>query len=244
MLKACYGKPSGPIVTPEEFITRGSSDYKNKGIFPYCTACEQIVEVYGVHSLNVPSRFNHANRDSDSSKQDCCLADRSNRFVGMEPDSFDLGRGIKLRNDFFEDENLITAYAFCLNLCRKGNLNAASFKKLIQLADVKNIWQYAEIPIWTIPYMLLSLGTFKANSSDPKKMYDFHFAFHKPNSTTASALWKTPDKCNLKKVFSDGGKLVKTSDNPYPISQQAILDKCGNTDWIKGHLLQALKSAQ
>ena len=149
MKKACYGHSDGPEVTPEEFIKRATPLYKEKGIFPYCKACDQIVHVYGVHNPNpkTTKRFDHSNADpAINPLDDCILADRKgNRFKGLEPDNWDGIRGKQLRKEFFEDSNLRTAYGFCLNMCRKGNLKALNFNAMISRADKKKIWAYADM---------------------------------------------------------------------------------------------------
>ncbi|MCX7123865.1 MAG: hypothetical protein NTV32_09460 [Gammaproteobacteria bacterium] len=241
MKYAYYGSPEGPLVTPEAFIIKASVQYKKKGIYPYCPACGKALDLYGVHTPLALSRFDHKNLEKNIlPEDDCILANRNSRFKGLIPDGFDRARGIELREAFFEDENLKIAYAFCWKMCRQGNLPAERFKKLIERADKHNIWAYSNLPLWITPYILLTFGDFMVAPKDNKKGYTFQFIFNKPRATTISSLWLLSEQCSLMKVFVKSGDLVKLSDNPYPLSKEALFEKAGNIDWIKKPLLNSL----
>jgi len=143
-----------------------------------------------------------------------------------------------------EDENLRVAYAFCRSLVRSGNLPAAKFRSMIRRADKKQIWCYVDIPLWVVPYILLTLENFtQAAIATPKKKskgYEFHFVFEKPANTTASALWNQRLATSLKKVF-EGGKAIIASDNPFPLSQEQMITKAGDASWITDGFLQELR---
>ena len=237
---ACLGSPSGQRVTPKDFVRLATSRYKSKGIFPYCTICREILEVYGVHTPKGASHFDHANRPPEADPlDDCVLARRNPRFRGLEPDGLDEESGVSLRNQFFEPGNLALAYAFCRRMCRNNNLDPKKFCAMVARADKKRIWAYAGIPLWTVPYILLTLENFTAVNARGAE-YGFHFIFEKPRGTTASSLWQNSSKCKIVKVFSDTGTPVKTDDNPYPLSISALADKAGDTSWVTADLLRAL----
>lgn len=112
MKRACYGRPNGPLVTPEEFIQQATPRYKERGIQPYCRACDEVVDLYGVHSPNVASRFDHKNLSPDADPlDDCVLANRTGRLQGLEPDGWDEEAGVRLRRAFFHDDTIAQAYA-------------------------------------------------------------------------------------------------------------------------------------
>lgn len=241
MEKARYGSVHGPLVTPVEFHTRATARYKERGIFPYCDACQEIVHLYGVHTSNpkIVPRFDHPNLSPDADPlDDCILADRNPRLRGLYPDGYDNRAGEKIRNQFFEPDFLAHAYAFCLNLCRQGNLPADKFRSMLQRADRKRIWAYVGIQVWAIPYILLTLENFSAVSNNAKS-YVFHFTFQKPRGTGISALW-TEQQCQVNKVFSSNGEPFQAKDNPYPVSKTAFLAKAGDVSWINPKLLRAL----
>ncbi len=243
MLKARYNSPNGLYVTPEKFMALAGPDFRARGIFPYCPSCKERVDPYGVHSPNVRSRFDHQNLAEGVDPPDDCLeANRSDRFRGMHADDWDDERGIALREQFFETENLKQAYGFCLALCRKGNLSAVDFAALIRRADRKNIWAYKDIPLWIIPYVLLTLGNFGLTATT---QYAFHFVLKKSKAKSLSELWAEPEKpFSLCKVFSNSGEEIRTSGNPWPISHQFIAETAGDTSWMHQKLIDAFGKAR
>lgn len=242
MDQACFGRPNGAMVTSAEFVQRATPQYKTKGILPYCKACKEVVHVYGVHSPNpnTTPRFDHADRAPDADElDDCVLANRSSRQKGLEPSDWDDQRAEILRARFFDEDNLRIAYGFCLALCRKGNLPAEKFRSMVRRADKKRIWAYADIPVWAIPYVLLTLENFVAKKKDGGT-YDFHFIFDKPRKTNASALWERSSECRIVKVFQSSGEPVSSDDNPFPVSAEALAAKAGDVSWIRPDFLRLL----
>lgn len=242
MEKARYGSPHGPLVDGEEFLRRASPEYKEKGILPYCDACQAVVHLYGAHSPNPETkfRFDHPNFPSESDPlDDCVLANRSKRFHGLQPDGYDDVSGRKIRELFFEPDFLSKSYSFCLKLCRNGNLPAQKFQSMLTRAEKKRIWSYEGIQVWAVPYILLTLENFHATSKS-KHPYEFHFVFQKPRGTNVSALWTRAEECRICKVFSSSGENVQTKDNPYPVSEADFLKGAGETAWITLDLLLLL----
>lgn len=241
MKKACYKIPEGSLVTVQQFHERATSEYKRLGIFPYCPECNEILEIYGINNFSI-SRFDHKNRlETADPLDDCSLADRGcQRFKFLTPIAWDYDRGKQLRIAFFDKNNLKIAYCFCLDLTRKGNLPLQKFNQMIQRADKKKIWSYTDIPLWSIPYILLTLENFTQPSTETKKGYDFHFVLEKPQNMENSSIWARLGETCLKKVFSSDGRNISTSDNPFPFSEGGMIEKAGNTDWIKDNFLKQL----
>lgn len=244
MEKARYGSINGALVNPTEFHIKATSKHKELGIFPYCDSCHEMVHLYGVHTPNPATipRFDHANLTLGSNPLDeCVLANRNQRYRGLEPDGWDDSRGVTMRKRFFEDDNLAIAYSLCLGLCRKGNLPVTKFKSMLNRADRKRVWAYVDIPLWSIPYILLTLENFTATTKDGD-LYEFHFSFNKPAGSNISALWQQPNACNIVKLFSNTGEPVNVGDNPYPVSEAAIISKAGDTSWITAGFLQMIRA--
>lgn len=242
MERARYGSVYGPLLTPSEFINKATPEYIKRGVFPYCEACLEVVHLYGVHTTNqdIIPRFDHADRAADADPlDDCVLAKRNSRFRGLEPDSWNDRRGPVMRRDFFKPENLHKFYAFCLALCRKGNLPVKKFRSMIHRADRKRVWAYADVPLWAIPYILLTLENFIGHTKDGRE-YEFHYVFNKPPRTNVSALWLQSHKCEIVKVFSNNGHPFTANDNPYPVSEVALIQKAGDISWITQGYLQGL----
>ncbi|MBV2193685.1 MAG: hypothetical protein KUL81_10140, partial [Azonexus sp.] len=98
---------------------------------------------------------------------------------------------------------------------------------------------YADIPVWAIPYVLLTLENFVAKKKDGGT-YDFHFIFDKPRKTNASALWERSSECRIVKVFQSSGEPVSSDDNPFPVSAEALAAKAGDVSWIRPDFLRLL----
>lgn len=233
MRKARFANPHGDLVDPVEFVSRAPANYRALQVLPYCDACHEVVHLYGVNTPNVETtpRFDHANLSKEANPlDDCILAQRTRRFRGMEPDGYDDARGEQLRKQFINDENLKTAYSFCLALCGKGNLPKSHFRSMIARADKKRVWSYVGIEVWAIPYILLTLEDFSAENKSGMS-YGFHFVFDKRKGSNASAIWDTVNPCKLLKVYSDSGN--PTHDSPFSVSKNALTLMAGNPSWVK-----------
>lgn len=237
MKTACYGTPHGRQVTPEEFIAKATPLYKNLGIFPYCPICKTVVDVYGVHSPNTTSRFDHPNFPSDADPMDdCILANRNSRFKGLQPSSIDLSQGHVVRSAFFDKSNLKQSYSFMHSLCGRSLL-CSVFNKCIDRADKNNIWSYKDIPLWSLPFILLTLENF-SNSK-----YCYHFILKKTKNTFINEIWTGVKQAFLVKVFSDSGKEFKNDKNPMLISNENFHSNSQDVDWISDALITALKKS-
>jgi hypothetical protein len=232
---ALLGK-NGRRVTVEEFMRYAGPEYKDKEIFPYCEACGERVKPYAPHDPGVPGHFAHQDRPEGADPlDDCYLSNRKgSELKGLQPDERDRYQSKKLKEMFCKPDNIAVAYNFMLKLCRKGNLPVQQFHKCLERADNKGIWEYKGIPLWIIPYILLTLHEFKSET------YAFHFVFDKPSGTNANILWSSGKSCFLQKVFSNNGQLVKTDDNPLLVNQDIYLAKGSDIRWIGEHLLNAL----
>lgn len=227
---ACYGRPGGPKVTPQEFIRRASPRYKERGIFPYCEACNARVDLYGVHTLEGPTRFDHADLPNDADPlDDCILANRNPRFKGMHPRSFNSEHGKRLREEFFDSDNIRRVYCFMWKLCGPKNFPIKSFIKSLERADKKKIWSYSGIPLWTIPFILLTLDNFIHH-----KGFGFHFYIKKKKSTSIDDIWSENGKNSLCKVLTSSGELLEktTIQNPLQISEDVFLELSSENSWI------------
>lgn len=230
-----YGRPGGKRVSPEEFIQQASPRFREKGIFPYCEACGQRVDPYGVHTPGGPRRFDHVNLPKDADPlDDCILANRNSKFKGMHPSSFDSEHGKQLRENFFDPENLKRTYCFMWKFCGAGNFPIKSLIKTLERADKKRIWSYSGIPLWTIPYILLTLDNFIHNNKYGKN-YNFHFFIQKNKSSCLDDLWSGRSKNTLRKVFTDSGRLIEkaTPQNPLPITEANFIEFSSDNSWIE-----------
>lgn len=234
MERACYGK-GGELVTPQEFIRRASPRYKERGIFPYCEACGQKVELYGVHNPEGPSRFDHPNLpDGVDPLDDCVLAKRNNRFKGMQPTGFDENHGKELRDTFFQDEFIKRTYCFMWRMCGIGNFPFKKFEEILHRADAKRIWAYSKIELWSIPYILLTLANFIH-----KNKYEFHFYIDKNKSSSINEIWENEGRTHIYKVLSISGIKFDYGqiENPVEISRDTFDKYSVDCDFLTENFL-------
>lgn len=244
--RACYNRPQGKIVSPEEFMRFAGPNYQEKGVFAYCPSCDAQVTPVAVNIPDRQSSFRHPRRNPDADPLDDCVESnrQDGRFRGMHTDEWDFTSATRLREQFFKDDNLRLAYTFCLNMCGRGRLPVEAFIELIKRADRKRIWAYKDIPLWTIPYILLTLGNFTANNANNNNIFGYHFIFNKTFSRDLSQIWQVGESCTIEKVFSNSGIRIDSKDNPYVISEQKLCEKAGDYAWINNNLLVRLKEVQ
>src|SRR3546814_15787825 len=102
-------------------------------------------------------------------------------------------------------------------MCRRGNLPAQKWAKMLERAARKGTWRYAGMPLWVVPYVLLILENFTATSKQGGE-YAFHFVLDKPKGSSASALSLSPEKCRLQQVIASDGNAVAAQEHPHPPS--------------------------
>jgi len=232
---ACYQYPDGEPVTPEEFDARRRREPMGKSVQAYCKECSCIV--FSVNAVNPgPGKLSFFRHQTPGSgiEPPACSQRRDERMQGLHPDSWDKERGKRLRTDFFKDENLGAAFCFCRNMSGNEALPVDVFKLLIQRADRRRIWEYADLPAWAVPYILLVLDDFKTTGKTGKA-YGFYFKLAKPDRTSASALWLRPGECALEKRFLSNDNLMTSSRHPNPldVSQERYRLVAGDTSWLE-----------
>jgi hypothetical protein len=214
-------------VTPEQFIAREGMRYKERGVFPLCASCKRPVIVYGVSSPNVRSRFQHAKNSPN-----CPLRYRDDpRFIDLPQSERSDYEAREKRKAFYDLDSLKGAYVVCWKMCGAGNLPAKKFGELLDLADKKHIWEYVELEIPIVPYILVTLDDFAAKRKD-KQPYSFRFVLIKEHSGNIGGdigyMCANPRECSLNKIFCDTGKIIKTFNIPYPECEEAR----NNAGWI------------
>lgn len=235
MKLACYKYPGGEFVTPEEFDARRRREATGKSVQAYCEECS--CTVFSVNAVNPgpdkPSFFRHQTLGSGI-EPPACSQRRDERMQGLHPDSWDKERGARLRSDFFKDDNLSVAFCFCRNMCGNKALPLDVFKLLIQRADRRRVWDYANLPLWAVSYILLVLDDFETTGKNGKP-YGFCFKLAKPDKSSASALWLRSGECALEKRFLSNDDLMssKRHPNPLDVSQERWIEVAADTSWLE-----------
>lgn len=241
-MEKAYYNTTKQLVTVAEFMARAGASHKDKHIFPYCPGCGAKLTVYAAHSHESQSDFRHPELPLEVDPRDDCIYAHRQREqdCSLKPSSLDETKRTIVRERFFENENLRMAYGFMFDLCGKGSLKADSFRTCTRRADIRGVWAYHGIQLWVIPYILLTFGDFIKQGQNGE--FTFRFVFDKPKRAKAEALWITPEKCSLKKVFADSGNTIAGQNNPLPVSKQQYHEVAQrHVKWIKDELLYALK---
>lgn len=237
MEKACFGTPEGKLVTAEDFIGAVGHDYQTKGIYPFCPACGEPVFPFGTSSPNLTPGFRHKKKaDASDPYDDYPLAQRGTSLSDIFSNDWDFSNKTKIKKDFFEDEMLKKAYAFCQKASKPSEkFPVDHFNTLLARAEHYNIWSYANLQPWLVPFILITLGDFKACNQQGDE-YEFHYVFKRPRQT---AVVSSPHRCSLMKRFSNG-KPMSWHYNEKHLSTALLETIAGDTAWINKGLWAAL----
>lgn len=220
---ACYNKPKGELCSAKEFIRRAGANFAEKQIYPYCPECDQRLIVVNAHNPSLSVFFRHNPNLNKDVRCRCSLLDDANDKAKWGCSEFDFKNVTNRKKEFFKRENIINAYWFCWHFCTRKNLKFSQFILLLIKAARKNIWRYAHLEYWMVPYILLTLDDFQyynsssneQNNQDSKFKFEFIFSSEQP--VDMSKL--TKQKVLLVKRFSDSKKMMTHRDNPCIVSK-------------------------
>ncbi|WP_165895216.1 hypothetical protein [Sphingomonas sp. PP-CC-3G-468] len=201
----------------------------------FCLECHDEVEAKAIASVDVAAYFSHPPKLPDASDlDDCSRAARSHRLRWFGDEDRDDASGRRVRQEFFDEGTVKSAYALCLIYAGRGNLPLSKFQEMIDRADRLDIWSYAGMEVWCIPQVLLLLADFGVDTELP-----CHFALVR--TSKLSAIWRQSGPVSIKKLFSDTGNEARTiagQPNPRPISRSDAADV--STSWIPAGLAAGL----
>lgn len=180
-------------ITPKEFISEFGADYKIKGIFPKCLHCGEDVFTYGTSSIEVTSRFKH------HSGKSC-----NPTHIGEGTITFDFKHGEEVKKEFCETDTICKSYVLCLNMVGRRKFSTNTFLTLCKRADKRNIWSYAGIEVWMIPYILLTLSDLTITISQDKS-FQIRFVLDKNFD-----LLSREKICNIEKIYADSQTMIES----------------------------------
>jgi hypothetical protein len=226
-------------VTADEFHQLAGPEFRERGILPYCEQCGEAVAPWGVHNPELTSRFDHPDFPDADPYDDCPSANRHRtRFVGIRPRQFDAEAGAALRARFFEAENIRLAYQFMHKTAGgPGHLPMELFGRIIQRADRRRIWDYSGLPLWCVPFVLMTIAQFQGAE------VAFHFGFVKPRGP-AEVLWEHHRTSQLVRYFSDTGRETRAAR--LQVTEEAFLMQASpqGVIWVKDGLVRQLQRFQ
>ena len=200
------------LVTSDQFVNLAPR-WRQTGEHADCPLCGNQVHPYGPHSTKVPPRFDHV--DGINWCPNSNTADP--RYMHLRPSDVDLEQAHLLREVFLGTQNSQRAFEFCRYLVGRG-FDEPVFEALIAQADRVNIWRYKQLPLWVVPYILLTLDTFTVPSKNGN--FTVAFRFIKPTAGFVDDLWIQSHDCQLLKLFPDTEKpCLYPEGNPYPLNE-------------------------
>lgn len=154
-----------------------------------CIACNMTAFAKGIITPN-PNYTPHFSHYYKADNPEICpLSADSKRLRGFTKSS-NLVQAKRIRNEFFQFENLRDAYLVCREMRGgAGKLYQTDFIKMVNIADSFNIWAYKDITIWGITILLMLM----ANHPTPNGNASFFYAFDK-NKTALIAHWVNSGK--------------------------------------------------
>jgi hypothetical protein len=161
----------------------------------FCLECRAEVEAEAIASVEVPAYFSHPPRHSNvSDLDDCSRAARSRRLRWFGDEDRNEPSGRRVRQEFFDESTVKSAYAFCLTYVGKGNLPLSKFQEMIDRADRLDVWSYAGMEVWCVPHVLLLPADFGVGTERP-----CHIALVR--TSKLSAIWRGSSPVSIKKLF-------------------------------------------
>ena len=163
-----------------EFHNRIRGIERDTSLWPEirCIACNMPAFAKGIVTPNPDYTPHFSHYHKAENPEICPLSTDSKRLRGFTRSS-DPEQARKIRNDFFQFENLRDAYLVCRELRGgAGKLNQKDFIKMVNVADSFNIWAYKDITAWGITILLMLM----ANHPTPNGNSSFFYAFDKKKS--------------------------------------------------------------
>lgn len=229
-------RKTGRLVTPEQHVAQEGPDASKRGVWAGCPSCTKDMFVYGHESPNVSMEFHHRPGSR------CPLSsDPDPRYAHLVPAGWDLDTGKRLRRTFCERTNIAQAYNVCRALCGPVfHLKSRDFIELCRIADEMNIWSYRDLPLWVMPYLLATLGTYKIekDTRNGNAAYTFRIVLIKKRAEPVDVVWNGGRTIQLQKYFVDSGR--KMRHDPVPIPWKNAEAERGRTDWMSARLLDRL----
>ncbi|CQJ32014.1 MULTISPECIES: hypothetical protein [Yersinia] len=172
MSKAYLDVYGDDTVTPSQFraLERQRNSECKPAPFAICIGCQSKLSTYGVDSPNVTECFRHP----DNAPTTCFLRSSSRRYGLLKDSIWDDLHGRKLRTEFMQSVHLLRAYEICHKVKGgdKGCLSIQDFISLLEVSDVKGLWNYKRLEIWSFSLLLLLNMNYQFKKSGKK--YYFH----------------------------------------------------------------------
>lgn len=196
------------LITIDEFMRRGLHKKENSKELTICPDCKEIVVHSSTLSLNVKASFRHLPKDKNSvEKRDCIYStEGQNRYSHLTSSERDERLGVSIRKRFYDDLFFKRSLSFMFKACGKGVLKKDKICSVLHKANAIDVWSYANIEAWMIPYFLLALGDFV--TPEERGSFGFYFLFASQKRFKIEEMLKNTTGYVLERRYAD-------SSNPY-----------------------------
>ncbi len=224
-----------------------------------CPACGESLFVSAANSMVKTASFNHYAHPVEENH--CSLSYQYHptySWLKNVPQELSAERAALLRHEFFQTDNLRRAFTFLTSLTGKGAVTSPVFSLLLRKADEFGIWKYSGLPVWAVPYILLTFIDFIVRPT-AKPVYVLRFIVEKPPRSKLTTTWLQPGQCKLAKYFVNKGKANKLfgtvapgkaapvsarNPNPLTFSEEEFKRITADTSWIGDGLNHLLEEMQ
>lgn len=178
----------------------------------FCEFCNEEMFPFALNSICVRARFHHKKHSK------CPYA---------KPAKYIVKNNSKINKALLQDikENLNRIYACCKFFFRDERFLAIDFKEMLDIAFERDIFTFAKIEVWKLPFILLSLlEKVKINNKEYRFVIENDF------------LEIEREKYKIVKVFADSGRNVNGGE--FLISKDFFYKI--DTNWIPPELTNKL----
>jgi hypothetical protein len=205
-------------VTPREFENQAGQGWRELGLHASCKICGSKATTRAVRSIRQDVHFRHENGVTD-----CPYSTNADvRFKQLIPNAYDPESAHRVR-DAFLDEAAPRAHRFFQTMIG-DSYSAHRYRAMLSVADRLRVWEYRDIKLWAIPFIMLTLIDFDVPVTDSNRPCAFQFRLLKPRKPKIDILWESERALLIEKVFIPGGiKMYRPEGNPWRVSEETFL---------------------
>ncbi|WP_436897715.1 hypothetical protein [Acinetobacter gyllenbergii] len=175
-----------------------------------CGYCETEMTIKNNSNPDKPEFFWHSNQNTNCET----ISKNGVQYQGLSAGEIDKESGKLMREKI--QKNLYKIYQACLKLTN-SHIFFSHFKKMVNEASSKGVWDYKGLTFNYVPYILLTFAEDLRNYfPDEKGLIPYRFIFQ-PSLKAYDDLWINPHlKVNAWKVKKDGEilEIIPISEDP------------------------------
>lgn len=191
----------------EWFLLNG----KKKGL---CGYCETELTIKNSTNPKRPEFFWHSNQNTNCRT----IGKNGIPYQGLKDGVVDKQAGALMRAKI--QTNIYNIYLACLKITNTS-ISFSQFRKLVQEASKKGVWDYKGLTFNYVPFILLTFSEqLSCYSLEDQKFIDYRLIFQ-PSVKSYDELWINPhDKINAWKVDKEKGEILEIIPIPKEIYKE------------------------